>query len=76
MCNTSSQHLSNTSFGEKPADARRTRQLMVPPMVVTAVGARVGEAEEALQVAWEGGGDMKKQSLEQPEELLKPPTCS
>lgn len=33
---------------------------MATLMVVTVVG----ETEEALRVAWEGGGDMEKQSVE------------
>lgn len=44
----------------KPADTRTTGQPMATLMVVTVVG----ETEETLRVAWEGGGDTEKQSVE------------
>lgn len=56
--------LSNVFFNENPTSAGATGEPMATLMVVSAVGSTVGEAEETWKVAWEGGGDVEKQSLD------------
>lgn len=39
--------------------------MLIPEQQVSHGNPVVEESEETLRVAWEGGGDMEKQSLEQ-----------